>query len=118
MLSNSAKDLLVNLLTTLGKQADEKVPATRISLFLNDILVGHLKSREAVFLKKTFRFIELDGPCSRCRILAENPQQEPLKECCNFSDFKQCGLVTAWRDELLPVVSVKDFGRNHGISQN
>ena len=117
MLSNSAKDLLVNLLTTLGKQADEKVPATRISLFLNDILVGHLKSREAVFLKKTFRFIELDGPCSRCRILAENPQQASKRIAAISQIFKQCGLVTAWRDELLPVVSVKDFGRTTGLAE-
>ncbi len=56
MLSNSAKDLLVNLLTTLGKQADEKVPATRISLFLNDILVGHLKSRESRFSQENIPF--------------------------------------------------------------
>ena len=117
MLSNSAKDLLVNILTTLGKQADEKIPATRIPLFLNDILVGHLKSKEAVFLKKTFRFIELDGPCSRCRILADDAQQASKRIAAISQIFKQSSLVTAWRDELLPVVSVKDFGRTTVLAE-
>ena len=111
MLSSSAKDLLVSLLERLAQQADEKVPATRIPLLLNNILVGHLKSKDANLLNKTFRFIELDGPCTACRILADNVQQASRRIAVISHFFKQTGLVSAWRDELLPVVSVKDFGR-------
>lgn len=116
MLNSSAEELLVSLLARLAKQADEKVPATRIPLFLNNILVGHLKSKEAAALKKIFHFIELEGPCSCCRITAENVSQASRRIAAISQVYKQGNLVSAWRDELLPVVSVKDFGRTTSLA--
>ncbi len=111
MLTSSSKELLISLLSKLSRQADESVPATRIPLYLNDVLVGHIKSKEAVQLDRQFRFVEVDKQRNSCRILADNVQQASFRIGAISHLYKQEGLVSAWRDEILPIVSVKDFGR-------
>lgn len=103
------KARIAALLARLKIEANAPIPRERIPFVFNDTAVGHLLKKDALFLAERFRFFSLDR--GALRFVAENPAQATRRLAAVSQIFKAQDRVFAWRDELLPVVPLNDYGR-------
>lgn len=103
------KARIAALLSRLSREADAPLPSTRVPFVFKEIQTGHLEIFDAELLASNFRFFRFDQ--GALFFEAENPVQASKRLAAVSQLFKNLNRVFAWRDELLPVVPLNDFGR-------